>query len=79
VLKRVVVQNVATSGYAVLNAAGHRGDMAARPFLLQADRSNPPRAQGEAGGGVDGGMLVATEDSTVERIALRGAHAQRHR
>ncbi len=81
VLKRVVVQNVATSGYAVLNAADPIvADMAATcpgtVIFFAADRHHPlmatHRAQGKRVVFVDGGTLVAAEGSRVERIALQG-------
>ena len=79
VLKRVIVQNVAPGGYAVLNAAdGIVSDMAqvcpGKVIFFAADRHHPlmatHRAQGKRTVFVDGAMLVAAEGSWVERIAL---------
>ena len=81
VLKRVIVQNVAPTGYAVLNAADAIvTQMAAscpgKVIFFAADRHNPlmatHRAQGKRTVFVDGAMLVAAEGSRVERIPLQG-------
>ena len=80
VLKRVVVQNVAASGYAVLNAADPIvAEMAAtcpgKVIFFTADQRHPVmathRAQGHRVVFIDGPMLVAAEGSSVERIALQ--------
>ena len=80
VLKRVVVQNVAPSGYAVLNAADPMvTDMApscpGKVIFFAADRHHPVmathRAQGKRVVYVAGAMLVAAEGAWVERIALQ--------
>ena len=81
VLKRVIVQNVAATGYAVLNAADPivAGMAAACPgkiIFFAADRHHPlmatHRAQGHRVVFVDGAVLVAAEGARVERIALQG-------
>ena len=81
VLKRVIVQNVAASGYAVLNAADPIvADMAAtcpgKIIFFAADRHHPlmatHRAQGKRTVYVDGPMLVAAEGAWIERIPLQG-------
>ncbi|WP_309680444.1 cyanophycin synthetase [Polaromonas sp.] len=81
VLKRVIVQNVAPTGYAVLNAADPIvADMAAscpgKVIFFAADRHHPimatHRAQGHRVVYVNGDMLVAAEGARVERIALQG-------
>ena len=80
VLKRVIVQNVATSGYAVLNAADPNvAAMAAacpgQVIFFAADRHHPVmathRAQGRRTVHVDGDHLVAAVGSWRETIALR--------
>ena len=80
VLKRVIVQNVATTGYAVLNAADSIvAEMASvcpgKIIFFAADRHHPlmatHRAQGNRVVYVDGPMLVAAEGARVERIALQ--------
>jgi cyanophycin synthetase len=80
VLKRVIVQNVATSGYAVLNAAdANVAAMAAtcpgQVIFFAADRHHPVmathRAQGRRTVHVDGDHLVAAVGSWRETIALR--------
>jgi len=80
VLKRVIVQNVATTGHAVLNAADpHVAAMAAscpgQVIFFAADRHHPVmathRAQGRRTVHVDGEYIVAAEGSWRERIALR--------
>ena len=87
VLKRVVVQNVATSGYAVLNAAdpivaGMAATCPGTVIFFAADRHHPimatHRAQGKRVVFVDGGMLVAAEGSRVERVALQGVPLTRN-
>ncbi len=79
VLKRVIVQNVAPTGYAVLNAADAIVTEMARAcpgkvIFFAADRHHPlmatHRAQGKRTVYVDGPMLVAAEGAWVERIAL---------
>ena len=80
VLKRVIVQNVAPDGYAVLNAADpHRGGDGRRPARARsscfaADRRLPVmathRAQGRRVVYVDGGDIVAAEGSWRERLPL---------
>ncbi|RYX94689.1 MAG: cyanophycin synthetase [Comamonadaceae bacterium] len=81
VLKRVIVQNVAPAGYAVLNAADPIvAEMAAtcpgQVIFFAADRHHPlmatHRAQGKRTVYVDGAMLVAAEGARVERIPLSG-------
>jgi len=81
VLKRVIVQNVANDGYAVLNAADPIvADMAAtcpgKIIFFAADRHHPlmatHRAQGKRTVYVDGPMLVAAEGAWIERIPLQG-------
>ncbi len=81
VLKRVIVQNVAPTGYAVLNAADPIvAEMASvcpgKVIFFAADRHHPlmatHRAQGHRVVYVDGPMLVAAEGARVERIALQG-------
>ena len=79
VLKRVIVQNVADNGVAVLNAAdpivaamAHncRGSVT----FFAADVNHPimstHRAQGNRVVYVDGGMLVAAQGKTVDQVAL---------
>ncbi|MGV8804546.1 MAG: cyanophycin synthetase [Polaromonas sp.] len=79
VLKRVIVQNVAPTGYAVLNAAdaitaGMASSCPGKVILFAADRQHPlmatHRAQGKRTVYIDGPMLVAAEGARVERIAL---------
>jgi cyanophycin synthetase len=74
VLKRVIVQNVAPTGYAVLNAADPIvADMAAtcpgKVIFFAADRHHPlmatHRAQGKRTVYVDGPMLVAAEGAVA--------------
>ncbi len=81
VLKRVIVQNVAPTGYAVLNAADPIvAEMAAtcpgKVIYFAADRHHPlmatHRAQGKRTVYVDGPVLVAAEGAWVERIPLAG-------
>ena len=80
VVKRVVVQNVAASGYAVLNAADPivaemAGSCPGTVIFFAADRRHPTmathRAQGRRVVYIDGPMLVAAEGASVERIALQ--------
>ncbi len=79
VLKRVIVQNVASDGFAVLNAADPRvAAMASacpgRVILFAADRRHPVmaahRALGQRKIFVDGGAIVAAEGSWRESIPL---------
>jgi len=80
VLKRVIVQNVATNGYAVLNAtdanvvamaANCPGDV----IYFASDRQHPVmvthRAQGHRTVCVEGEWLVAAQGAWRERVALR--------
>lgn len=80
VLKRVIVQNVATDGYGVLNAADpHVAAMASmcpgKVIFFAADRHHPVmathRAQGNRVVYVDGDAIVAAEGSWRESIPLR--------
>ena len=80
VLKRVIVQNVATDGYGVLNAADPLvAAMASvcpgKVIFFAADRHHPimatHRAQGSRVVYVDGDSIVAAEGSWRETIALR--------
>ena len=80
VLKRVIVQNVATDGYAVLNAADPLvAAMASvcpgKVIFFAADRYHPVmathRAQGNRVVYVDGDAIVVAEGSWRETIALR--------
>ncbi|WPB57867.1 cyanophycin synthetase [Xylophilus sp. GOD-11R] len=80
VLKRVIVQNVAATGCAVLNAADPIvAAMAANcpgdVVFFAADRSNPVmskhRAQGKRTVYIDGEALVASEGSWRESVPLR--------
>jgi len=80
VLKRVIVQNVATDGYGVLNAADPivAAMAAACPgkiIYFAADRHHPVmathRAQGHRAVYVDGDAIVAAEGSWREAIHLR--------
>jgi cyanophycin synthetase len=79
VLKRVIVQNVAASGYAVLNAAdpnvtGMAKACPGQVIFFAADRHHPlmatHRAQGKRTLYVEGALLVAAEGAWMERIAL---------
>ncbi len=79
VLKRVIVQNVATDGYAVLNATdGHCVSMAPTCpggiIYFAADRHHPVlathRAQGQRCVFVDDGHIVASEGNWRETIPL---------
>ena len=78
-LKQVVVQNVAQTGYAVLNAAdplvaGMARACTGNVIFFAADRHHPlmaaHRAQGKRTVYIDGAMLEAAEGARVERIAL---------
>jgi cyanophycin synthetase len=80
VLKRVIVQNVATDGYAVLNAAdpivaGMSSTCPGHVIYFAADRNHPlmatHRAQGKRTVYVDGDAIVASEGSWRERLPLR--------
>ncbi|WP_043003605.1 cyanophycin synthetase [Comamonas testosteroni] len=80
VLKRVIVQNVAPTGYAVLNAADPLVAAMAhvcpgKVIFFAADRHHPVmathRAQGSRVVYVDGDAIVAAEGSWRESIALR--------
>ena len=80
VVKRVIVQNVAPTGYAVLNAADTMvADMApacpGKIIFFAADRHHPVmathRAQGHRTVYVDGDSVVASEGSWRESIHLR--------
>ena len=79
-VKRVIVQNVAPTGYAVLNAADPVvANMAStcpgQIIFFAADRHHPlmatHRAQGKRCVYIDGDMLVAAQGSWRENIALR--------
>ncbi|MFM2055868.1 MAG: hypothetical protein RLY71_253, partial [Pseudomonadota bacterium] len=80
VLKRVIVQNVAASGYAVLNAtdpivAAMAATCPGEVIFFAADRHHPVmathRAQGHRTLCVDGDMLVAAQGSWRESVPLR--------
>ena len=80
VLKRVIVQNVAPNGYAVLNAADpHVAAMASacpgKVIFFALDRHHPVmathRAQGNRSVYVDGDSIIAAEGSWREAIHLR--------
>ncbi len=80
VLKRVIVQNVAPTGYAVLNAndpitAAMAGNCPGQVIFFAADRHHPvmatQRAQGKRCVYVDGDQLVASQGAWRESIALR--------
>ena len=80
VLKRVIVQNVATDGYAVLNAAdpivaGMSATCPGNVIYFAADRNHPlmatHRAQGKRTVYVDGDAIVVSEGSWRERLPLR--------
>ncbi|MDB5744330.1 MAG: cyanophycin synthetase [Polaromonas sp.] len=86
VLKRVIVQNVSPTGYAVLNAADPIvTDMAracpGKVIFFAADRHQPlmatHRAQGRRTVFIDGLTLVAAEGSRIERIPLQGVPVTR--
>src|SRR5690606_22029361 len=78
-IKRIIVENVATAGYAVLNAAdpsvAAMADVCAgRVIYFATDRNDPVLHEHLADGcrGVfrDGDALVAFENAEVARIAL---------
>ena len=80
VLKRVIVQNVAKTGYAVLNAAdpivaNMAGVCPGKVVFFAQDRHHPVmathRVQGQRTVYVDGTFLVASEGAWREAIALR--------
>lgn len=80
VLKRVIVQNVAESGYAVLNAAdpivaGMSAVCPGQVIFFAADRNHPVLATHSAQGGrivfVDGDKVVLREGSWRESLSLR--------
>ena len=80
VLKRVIVQNVATSGYAVLNANDPKvvamaANCPGQVIFFAADRHHPVmvthRAQGHRTVCVEGEWLVAAQGAWRERVALR--------
>jgi cyanophycin synthetase len=80
VLKRVIVQNVASTGYAVLNAAdpivaAMAETCPGQVIFFGADRHNAVmaahRAQGRRTVYVDGDAIVAAEGSWRERVPLR--------
>ncbi|MDP2447978.1 cyanophycin synthetase [Polaromonas sp.] len=79
VLKRVIVQNVAPTGYAVLNAAdpivaAMASTCPGNVIFFAADRHHPlmatHRAQGKRTVYVDGNALVAAEGAWRERVPL---------
>ena len=81
VLKRVIVQNVAATGYAVLNAADPMtAAMAAScpggVIFFAADRNHPVmathRAQGHRTVYVDGDAVIAADGARRERFPLKG-------
>jgi cyanophycin synthetase len=87
VLKRVIVQNVAPNGYAVLNAAdpivaGMANSCPGDVIFFAADRFNPVmathRAQGRRTLYVDQDQLVAAEGSWRETVSLRDIPLTRH-
>ncbi len=87
VLKRVIVQNVADHGYAVLNAADAIvADMAhtcpGDIIFFTADRHHPVmathRAQGKRAVFVEGDAVVAAEGAWRERVLLRDVPITRH-
>ena len=80
VLKRVIVQNVAATGYAVLNAtdpivAAMASSCPGKIIFFASDRHHPVmathRAQGHRTVYVDGDSIVASEGSWRETIHLR--------
>ncbi len=80
VLKRVIVQNVAPTGYAALNAAdpivaGMAAACTGSVIFFAVDRNHPlmatHRAQGKRTVYVDGDAIVAAEGSWRERMPLR--------
>ncbi|NSL56253.1 cyanophycin synthetase [Uliginosibacterium aquaticum] len=81
VLKRVIVQNVADNGYAVLNAAdpivaGMAANCPGQIIYFAADRNNPVmathRAQGKRVVYVENDAIVCTEGKKSQRISLAG-------
>jgi len=79
VLKRVIVQNVADNGYAVLNAAdpvvaGMALNCLGKVIFFAADRHEAVmathRAQGNRVVYVDSGMIVASEGNFIHKISL---------
>jgi cyanophycin synthetase len=81
VLKRVIVQNVADNGYAVLNAAdpvvaGMAANCPGSVIFFAADRNHPVmathRAQGKRVVYVDNDAVVASEGKKTWRISLAG-------
>ncbi|ALT75991.1 cyanophycin synthetase [Paucibacter sp. KCTC 42545] len=79
-VKRVIVQNVAPTGFAVLNAAdpivaGMAAPCPGQVIYFAADRHHPlmatHRAQGKRCVYIDGDMLVAAQGSWRESIPLR--------
>lgn len=79
-VKRVIVQNVANNGYAVLNAAdpvvaAMAPTCPGQVIFFAADRHHPlmatHRAQGKRCVYIDGDMLVAAQGSWREQISLR--------
>lgn len=80
VLKRVIVQNVAPTGYAVLNAAdpivaAMAPTCPGNVIFFAADRHHPlmatHRAQGKRTVYVDGNTIVAAEGAWRERVSLQ--------
>ncbi len=80
VLKRVIVQNVASTGYAVLNAidpnvVAMAANCPGEVIFFAADRQHPVmvahRAQGHRTVCVEGEWLVASQGAWRERVALR--------
>ncbi|GLS16743.1 cyanophycin synthetase [Hydrogenophaga electricum] len=80
VLKRVIVQNVASDGFAVLNATDPHvvamaGVCTGGVIYFAADRHHPVlathRAQGRRCVFVDGGHIIATEGNWRESVSLR--------
>jgi cyanophycin synthetase len=80
VLKRVIVQNVASSGYAVLNAAdpivaGMAATCPGQVIYFAPNRLHPVmsahRAQGKRTVYRDGDYIIAAEGSWRERVSLR--------
>ena len=81
VLKRVIVQNVATTGYAVLNAAdpitaAMASSCPGSVIYFTADRNHPVmathRAQGHRTVYVDGDAVIAADGARRERFPLKG-------
>ena len=79
VLKRVIVQNVADGGMAVLNAADPvvaamaancRGDVTYFAADIEHPLMSTHRAQGQRVVYVEAGMLVAAQGKTVHKVAL---------